>query len=167
MFPWYSQSRSLNNKKRATFLFRYSVWQQWIQFLILGTQHKRLLPDLIFKYLISPLFFFLRKGCPWFLLNLVEIQCYNSRTASAQISNHSQGDTQSDTRPQRRPSFTSLNNNLHLLTSLIMSVEEKVHWAFNPTIAQRQRNTKQTRLIIACGAHPGGQAANNSWQNRV
>lgn len=81
------------------------------------------------------------------------------KTASVQISNHSQGDT---CRPQRPPSFTSLNNNLHLLTSLIMSVEERVHWAFNPTIAQRQRNTKQTRLIIACGAHPWGQAANNS-----
>lgn len=79
--------------------------------------------------------------------------------ASVQISNHSQGDT---CRPQRRPYFTSLNDNLLLLTSLIMSVEEKVHRAFSPAIAQRKRNTKQTRLIIACGAHPWDQAANNS-----
>lgn len=43
-----------------------------------------------------------------------------------------------------------------------MCVEEKVHWEFNPTTALRQKNTKQTKLIIACGAHPGNQAANNS-----
>lgn len=43
-----------------------------------------------------------------------------------------------------------------------MCVEEKVHWEFNPTTALRQKNTKQTRLIIAYGAHPGNQAANNS-----
>lgn len=43
-----------------------------------------------------------------------------------------------------------------------MSTEEKVYQALNPSIAERQRNTKQTRLIIAYGSHPWGQAANNS-----
>lgn len=69
-------------------------------------------------------------------------------------------------RPQKCPSFTSPNNNQHLLTSLIMCAEARVRRAFSPTPVHRPRNTKQTRLIITCGARPRGPAANNSWQNR-
>lgn len=47
-----------------------------------------------------------------------------------------------------------------------MCAEARVRRAFSPTPVHRPRNTRQTRLIITCGARPWGPAANNSWQNR-
>lgn len=120
----YSPQHCKEQKIRSTFL---KLWDN--NSILAAAQWKKILFAFWLDLQISPL-----ESLPLdFDLILFEIRFYKSKIASAELALHSRGDTQSDTGPQRRFSFTSLNNNLHLLTSLIMSVEERVHRAFNPT----------------------------------